>query len=75
MADSSRGIVSTPPPFMIQLKALASRKKYVDTVLDKLKPENLHLKTEIVGVSSVDAGVMLEEASGAQHIYDHVIMA
>ncbi len=52
------------------------RKKYVDTVLNKLPPDNLHLNTEIVGVSwNEGGGVTLEEASGTRHLYDHVILA
>jgi len=51
------------------------RKKYVDAIIGELQPTNLHLNTEIVGVSSHDGGVRLEEASGAQHLYDHVILA
>ena len=52
-----------------------ARKRYIDAVLEKLPEENLHLNTEIVGVSSQGEGVVLEEASGAQHLYDHVILA
>ena len=51
------------------------RKKYVDAVVGKLPPENLHLNTEIVGVSSSESGVVLEESSGTRHLYDHVILA
>jgi predicted NAD/FAD-binding protein len=53
----------------------AIRKKYVDAVLSKLPSENLHLDSEIVGVSSQEGGITLEEASGKQHQYDHVILA
>lgn len=53
----------------------ACRKKYVDTVLSKLPKDNLHLNTEIVSVKSFEHGVELQEASGATHHYDHVILA
>lgn len=51
------------------------RKNYVDAILKKVRPENVHLNTEIVGVSSHDGGATLEEASGMRHGYDHVILA
>jgi predicted NAD/FAD-binding protein len=44
-------------------------------VTKKVRPENIHLNSGIVGVSSVEGGVMLEEENGARHTYDHVIMA
>ena len=50
-------------------------KKYVDAVLSKLSPENLHLDAEIIGIESHGDGVTLIEASGARHLYDHVILA
>ncbi|ORY32929.1 hypothetical protein BCR39DRAFT_522408 [Naematelia encephala] len=50
-------------------------KRYVDAVLKKLPPENLHLNTGIVSVATLDSGVELVEASGARHVYDHVILA
>jgi len=51
------------------------RKKYIEAVTKRVKPENIHLNSEIVGVSTVDGGVLLEEANGNRHTYDHVIMA
>lgn len=50
-------------------------KRYVNAVLGKLPPENLHLNTDIVSVASHPDGVELVEAGGARHIYDHVILA
>nr|XP_031863464.1 uncharacterized protein CI109_001340 [Kwoniella shandongensis]KAA5530536.1 hypothetical protein CI109_001340 [Kwoniella shandongensis] len=53
-------------------------KRYIDAVLSKLAPENLHLNTEIVSVNSGDEGtegVTIVEASGQRHVYDHVILA
>jgi len=47
----------------------------VDAILSKVSSVNVHLNTEIVGVTSVDSGVELVEASGAKHLYDHVILA
>ena len=52
-----------------------NRKKYVDAVLGKLAPENIHLDTEITEVRSVDDGVEMVEAGGKRHLYDHVILA
>jgi predicted NAD/FAD-binding protein len=51
------------------------RKKYIEAVTKRVRPENIHLNSEIVGVSTIDGGVLLEEANGARHTYDHVIMA
>ena len=53
------------------------RRNYVNSVIEKLPQENLHLNTEIVAISSNNdgTGVTLEEASGAKHVYDHVILA
>ena len=51
------------------------RKKYIEAVTKKVNPDTIHLNSEIVGVSTVDEGVVLEEANGARHTYDHVIMA
>ena len=50
-------------------------KKYIEAVTKKVKNENIHLNSEIVAVESTDEGVVLEEANGARHTYDHVIMA
>lgn len=50
-------------------------KTFVDAVTSIVPPENLHLNTKIVGVSSHEHGVTLIEESGAHHGYDHVILA
>lgn len=49
----------------------------MDAVINKLPKENLHLNTEIVAITSHGDGngVTLTEASGARHLYDHVILA
>lgn len=36
---------------------------------------NLHTNTTISAISSHDSGVTLTEASGHQHVYDHVVLA
>jgi predicted NAD/FAD-binding protein len=50
-------------------------KTYVDAITSVVPPDNLHLNTDIVSVSSLSHGVKLVEGSGREHIYDHVILA
>jgi len=50
-------------------------KSYVDAIVGIIPRENLHLNTDIVSIQSFEWGVKLVEAGGAEHIYDHVILA
>ncbi|TXT04010.1 uncharacterized protein COLE_07707 [Cutaneotrichosporon oleaginosum] len=47
----------------------------VDKLASIIPPENLHTRAEIVSITSHEYGVRLVEAGGANHIYDHVILA
>ncbi|BEJ17852.1 hypothetical protein CspHIS471_0701200 [Cutaneotrichosporon sp. HIS471] len=47
----------------------------IDKLASVVPPENLHTRAEIVSITSHEYGVRLVEAGGANHIYDHVILA
>ncbi|KAI0264008.1 hypothetical protein BC834DRAFT_287048 [Gloeopeniophorella convolvens] len=48
---------------------------YVNAILGKLPPGQLHLSSPVRAVSSVNSKLTLETASGARETYDHVIFA
>lgn len=69
-----RLVIVFPWPTLL-LYILTIRKTLMDTLASIIAPENLHVHAEITSVSSLEYGVKLVEASGAEHIYDHVILA
>ncbi|GHJ86380.1 hypothetical protein NliqN6_2782 [Naganishia liquefaciens] len=50
-------------------------KHYVNSIVEKLPAENLHLNTKIVGITPHTEGVTLTEHNGTRHEYDYVILA
>lgn len=60
----------TPPPL-----ANPTRKHYVNSIVEKLPAENLHLNTKIVGITPHESSVTLIEDNGTRHEYDYVILA